>query len=118
MSVFIDGKIRFSIALRDFTKSIRLTTANGSVNKSVATSGASFDIDLNTGVLGLASALNFTVDNISSSTTFTKVVLQGQPITVGGTEITPQYIEIPLDNPVTFTVDGIFTLNSISVDYN
>lgn len=118
MPVFVDGKNRFSVALRDFTKSIRLTTANETFNTSVATTGSSFNLDTSTGVLGLAGPLNFTVDNIQASTTFTKIILQGEPIMVGQTEVTPLFIEIPLDDPVEFTVDGIFTLNSISVDYN
>lgn len=118
MAVFVDGKNRFSIALRDFTRSIRLSTADETFNTSVVTTGGSFDVDPNTGILGLTSALNFTVSDIQASTTFTKIILQGETVIVGSTEITPLFIEIPLDDPVTFTVDGIFTLNSISVDYN
>ena len=118
MAVFVDGKNRFSIALRDFTKSIRLTTSDETFNTSVATTGASFNINTSTGILGLSGPLNFTVSNIQTSTTFTKIILQGETIMVGSSELTPLFIEIPLDDPVTFTVDGIFTLNSISVDYN
>ena len=118
MAVFVDGKNRFSIALRDFTKSIRLTTADETFNTSVATTSASFNLNTSTGVLGLSGPLNFTVSDIQASTTFTKIVLQGETVMVGSSEVTPLFIEIPLDDPVTFTVDGIFTLNSIAVDYN
>lgn len=118
MAVFQDGKTRFSNALRDNTKKIVLTTATDSPSFEVATTSSSFDVT--NGVLGLDSSLNFTVDNITQSTTFTKIILEDEqedPQNPGQFFVLP-LIEIDLDDPVEFTVDGIFTLNTISVDYN
>lgn len=118
MAVFQDGKFRFSNALKDNTIKIALTTAAEDVTFEVATTSSSFTVT--NGVLGLSNPLNFTVDNITESTTFTKIILEDEqedPLNPGTFFALP-LIEIPLDDPVEFTVDGIFTLNTISVDYN
>ena len=121
MSVFLDGKISFSTALRNNTKALRLTTATNFPVVDVPTTTANFKtlVGSTTGKFELQSAVNFSVDMINSlgqPRTFTKIVLLGQEQSDPEADI--RLLEVPLDDAVEFTVDGIFTLNSLEVDYS
>jgi hypothetical protein len=118
-TIVLHGKIRLAQQIRDNTKVITLSNAAGDQRFDVVTSSGSFSVDAQTGVLTLTNPLNFTIENTTLPVTFTKVIMRDEdiesPITPGQFIQRPMF-EVPLDSSVTFTTDGIFTLNNLTVE--
>ena len=111
MSVFLVGKDALSAGLRSEATELRLQTTSVNPQFTASVTSSDFTIDAQ-GRLRLAAPIQFAITGISSSTTFTRVTILGDP-----TDPQNEMVELTLDTPVTFTTNGTLTLNNINVDY-